>query len=349
MGFQGGCSDEDIVAHLINDHKAGDCDKGKKFKWAAHFRAHLKKSHGAVQGPWIHGLADACKKKTTPPSDGVMATSVNASQDGSALQSAAVSTIQLPIPHSQVDVPPPLPPPIYIPEISTTPNSDDQLVNRFDVAGRGGKAAVSPGSKIPDEGLDLLHLMGVASDDGVTRKRRMSSPVSDSAKDSWWTGPTTQFGIEAAALESDAREDCTEPPASAQGSVSGVEERKPESLHACSMCQRSFARRAILVNHERTHTGERPFSCNFEGCSQKFAQQGDKTRHEQAQHTEKTFTCGSSQDEEGPSWGCGKKFRRKDGLLEHHSKTKKGKQCVADRHKLVELRRIGDGESPTLS
>jgi len=109
----------------------------------------------------------------------------------------------------------------------------------------------------------------------------------------------------------------------------------------CSTCQRSFARRTILVNHERTHTGEKPFSCTFQGCSQTFAQQGDKTRHEQAQHTEKTFICGNTRDE-GPSWGCGKRFRRKDGLLEHHSKTKKGKQCVADRDKLIGLEMGGD-------
>lgn len=114
----------------------------------------------------------------------------------------------------------------------------------------------------------------------------------------------------------------------------------------CPTCQRSFARRAVLVNHERTHTGEKPFSCDFQGCSQSFAQQGDKTRHEQTQHTEKTFICGSSQDE-GPSWGCGKRFRRKDGLLEHHSKTKKGKQCVADRDKVMGLERGGDEDSLT--
>lgn len=110
----------------------------------------------------------------------------------------------------------------------------------------------------------------------------------------------------------------------------------PNSSFICSTCQRLFSRRSTLANHQRTHTGEKPFFCTFEGCSQTFTQQGDKTRHEQAQHTEKTFKCGSSYGQ-GVSWGCGKKFRRKDGLLEHHSKTKKGKQCLADRDKLMEL------------
>ena len=110
--------------------------------------------------------------------------------------------------------------------------------------------------------------------------------------------------------------------------------RKVASLFVCSTCQRKFTRRTILVNHERTHTDEKPFSCSFDECSQTFSQRGDKTRHEQAQHTKKTFRCGSSQGE-GPTWGCGKTFRRKDGLLEHHTKTKKGKQCLADRDELM--------------
>ena len=117
-------------------------------------------------------------------------------------------------------------------------------------------------------------------------------------------------------------------------SSSTAKKRKAESLFVCSTCQREFTRRTILVNHERTHTGEKPFSCSFDECSQTFSQRGDKTRHEQAQHTKKTFRCGGSQGE-GPTWGCGKTFRRKDGLLEHHTKTKKGKQCLADRDELM--------------
>jgi uncharacterized Zn-finger protein len=116
----------------------------------------------------------------------------------------------------------------------------------------------------------------------------------------------------------------------------------------CSTCQREFTRRTILINHERTHTGEKPFSCTFEGCIQAFAQQGDMIRHAKAHSTEKIFRCGSSQDE-SPSWGCGKKFRRKDGLLEHHSKTKKGKQCLTDRDKLAELGRLSNEDSLAFS
>jgi uncharacterized Zn-finger protein len=176
----------------------------------------------------------------------------------------------------------------------------------------------------------------------------MNSPLSDPAEDGGWTSPATPAYTQATALEGSATDKCTKSPPSPLKQISAVEKRLFDSAHVCSTCQRGFARRAILVNHERTHTGEKPFSCTFEGCSQIFAQQGDKTRHEQAQHTEKTFICGNSQDE-GPSWGCGKKFRRKDGLLEHHSKTKKGKQCLADRDKLAELGRLSNEDSLAFS
>jgi hypothetical protein len=122
------------------------------------------------------------------------------------------------------------------------------------------------------------------------------------------------------------------------------EAERPDPQFVCSTCERSFTRRTILTNHERTHTGEKPFSCNFDGCGQTFAQQGDKTRHEHLHNIEKAFRCGEKQDGR-LVWGCSKKFRRKDGLLEHHSKTKKGKQCLMDRDKLMDVNSFGDGDS----
>jgi hypothetical protein len=231
-----------------------------------------------------------------------------------------------------------------VPEISTAPESAGRSVSDCQIVGHGGSAAFSPGPSIPDQGLGSPHPIGVVGNESVTRKRRMSSPVPCSVIDDRWPSPATPKCTQAAAVESSATESCTKAPDSPARSNFAIEERKPESLHICSTCQRSFARRSTLVNHERTHTGEKPFSCTFKGCSQTFAQKGDKTRHEQTQHTENTFRCGSS-DSEGLSWGCGREFPRKDGLLEHHRKTKKGKQCLAGRDKLVGLERGGDEDS----
>jgi hypothetical protein len=122
--------------------------------------------------------------------------------------------------------------------------------------------------------------------------------------------------------------------------TSPPEVAQSQTVHECQICHRNFARRTILRNHQRTHTGEKPFPCGIQGCGQSFAQQSDKTRHEQAQHNEKVFRCGSSLG--GSSlWGCGKTFRRKDGLLEHHRKTAKGRKCLEERDKIDDPEMVG--------
>ena len=335
MEFQGCCIDEDVMAHLRHEHKFDDCNKAKKYFRADHFRQHLRRSHGAI---YFNTLETACMKDEPPSSESDVATGVGSAQAQLALQSATASMKRLLIPD---EVPPPLPPPTYYPELSTTPCSDGHLVNHDDTANLGDSAALYSSSGPSGIGLTspglssgrskrVFGLLDAASNDSVPNKRRMSSSVSESAKDDWLTFP-------AVVTESNATYVPMKLPDTPPRSSSvAAEESKPEPQHVCSTCQRSFKKRTVLTNHERSHTGEKPFSCTFEGCSQAFAQQGDKTRHEKAQHSKKTFRCGNS-DGESPSWGCRKKFPRKDGLLEHHTKTKKGKQCLADRDKLMEL------------
>ena len=60
-----------------------------------------------------------------------------------------------------------------------------------------------------------------------------------------------------------------------------------------------------LSKHERIHTGEKPFKCNF--CESRFPQKGNLTIHERTHTGEKPFKCNF----------CEKGFSEKGGLTSH--------------------------------
>ena len=101
----------------------------------------------------------------------------------------------------------------------------------------------------------------------------------------------------------------------------------PPRTYTCDTCVKTFTRRNIWDNHRRTHTNERPFICSFALCGMTFKQKNEQTRHEQSKHKQKRFVCGGVLPD-GRRWGCGKRFARSDGLLEHHTKTTKGRICL---------------------
>jgi uncharacterized Zn-finger protein len=47
----------------------------------------------------------------------------------------------------------------------------------------------------------------------------------------------------------------------------------------CKECGKEFNEKGNLKIHERIHSGERPFKCNFEGCEHSF-----KTKAHLADH-----------------------------------------------------------------
>ena len=77
-----------------------------------------------------------------------------------------------------------------------------------------------------------------------------------------------------------------------------------------SGCNKDFTNPAILRNHVRTHTDERPFSCPFCECKfkAKFHMENHRKRHTK---TENQFLC----------LHCAQTFNNPDALIEH------GKEC----------------------
>ncbi|KAL8290544.1 hypothetical protein RQP46_002802 [Phenoliferia psychrophenolica] len=53
----------------------------------------------------------------------------------------------------------------------------------------------------------------------------------------------------------------------------------PERGHACHQCERIFKRLEHLRRHERTHTSEKPFGCDWDGCGRFFSRSDNLTQH----------------------------------------------------------------------
>nr|XP_033784231.1 zinc finger protein 367 [Geotrypetes seraphini] len=59
----------------------------------------------------------------------------------------------------------------------------------------------------------------------------------------------------------------------------------------CNVCNRVFPREKSLQAHKRTHTGERPYLCDYPDCGKAFVQSGQLKTHQRLHTGEKPFVC----------------------------------------------------------
>jgi hypothetical protein len=81
-----------------------------------------------------------------------------------------------------------------------------------------------------------------------------------------------------------------------------------EKPYACKTCRRRFTQEYNLKAHERRHTGQKPFACKT--CDQKFNDAGHLKRHERAHTGERPYGCQF----------CRLKFAREDTLKKHRKR-----------------------------
>ncbi|XP_075207306.1 gastrula zinc finger protein XlCGF66.1-like [Anomaloglossus baeobatrachus] len=115
-----------------------------------------------------------------------------------------------------------------------------------------------------------------------------------------------------------------------------------EKQFSCSECGICFARKSSLVIHQRTHTGQKPFSCSE--CGICFAEKSNIIKHQRTHTGQKPYSC----------LECGKCFNRKSYLVTHQ-RTHTGQKpyscsecpkCFADKSNLAKHQRSHTGEKP---
>jgi uncharacterized Zn-finger protein len=82
-------------------------------------------------------------------------------------------------------------------------------------------------------------------------------------------------------------------------------------VHACTApgCKRPFTRKYMLVEHAKTHTGERPHVCPVRTCGKRFSTSGNLSRHKRLHGYIEPLKC--------PVQGCICTFPSNNKLEKH--------------------------------
>lgn len=85
-------------------------------------------------------------------------------------------------------------------------------------------------------------------------------------------------------------------PQSMMGQFSSKMPSNAQKKHKCKVCDKRFTRPSSLQTHMYSHTGEKPYACDVEGCGRHFSVVSNLRRHKKVHKGEKE--TGSGEDEE---------------------------------------------------
>jgi len=107
----------------------------------------------------------------------------------------------------------------------------------------------------------------------------------------------------------------------APASVTGLMDIQTEQT-LCHVCNKDFGFNSKLIRHMRTHRGEKPYACSYQGCGKAFILSHHLKDHIRAHTGEKPFGCKE----------CGKAFTQSNSL-KVHMRTHTGEKPYACSHK----------------